>query len=117
MLVFQANSSVTCEIPDRERLVRRCTPEMIPTDSSIGRVIRLSTSAGAAPAYFVSIVSVGYEISGRRFTGRRVKDTAPKMTTATTSIPMATGRRTESVTRLMSGPRRPSRVAGGNGAP
>ena len=101
MFVFHANSSVTCDNPERDRLVRRCTPEMIPTDSSIGRVTRLSTSAGAAPAYFVSMVRVGYEISGSRFTGSRVNDTAPKMTTATTSMPMATGRRTESETRLM----------------
>ena len=105
MFVFHANSSVTWDRPERERLVRRWTPEMIPTDSSIGRVTRLSTSAGAAPAYFVSMVSVGYEISGRRLTGSRVNDTAPKMTVATTSMPMATGRRTEQRDEAHGGPR------------
>src|SRR3972149_3326059 len=52
------------------------------------------------------MVSVGYEMSGSRLTGSRVNDTAPKMATATTSMPTATGRRTESVTRLMADPGR-----------
>ena len=88
---------------------------MMPTASSMGRVTRLSISAGAAPAYRVSIVSVGYEMSGRRLTGRRVNDTAPKMATATTSMPTATGRRTESVARFMAdpGPKRRTRMTEG----
>ena len=99
MSVSQANSSVTSEVPAREREVTRRSPGTTPTSSSRGRVTKVSTSIGAAPGSRVSTVSVGYEISGSRFTGSRPSDTRPKTQAATVNMATLTGRRMQAAIR------------------
>ena len=52
--------------------------------SSMGRVTSFSTSSGAASGYSERTVSVGYEMSGSRFSFRRDRDTMPNSTMAPT---------------------------------
>jgi hypothetical protein len=59
MSVPQANSRITSAWPARETERTERTLRMIPTDSSIGRVISVSSSSGAAPGRSVRTVSVG----------------------------------------------------------
>ena len=59
MLVPHANSRITSDCPERDTERTWRTFLMMPTASSTGRVIRFSTSSGAAPGSSVRIVSVG----------------------------------------------------------
>ena len=58
----------------------------------MGRVIRLSTSSGAASAYSVWMVSVGYEMSGSKFSARRSSEMYPNRLIASRNIETVTGR-------------------------
>ena len=59
MSVPQANSRITSAWPARDTDRTERTLRMMPTDSSIGRVISVSSSSGAAPGRSVRTVSVG----------------------------------------------------------
>jgi hypothetical protein len=59
MSVPQVNSRITSDWPERDTERTRFTFLMTPTTSSIGFVIRFSTSSGAAPGSSVRTVSVG----------------------------------------------------------
>ncbi|MBA7660433.1 hypothetical protein ES703_68435 [subsurface metagenome] len=93
MAVPQLNSRITSESPALDTEPTRTTPATIPTASSMGLVIRFSTSPGAAPGYSVLIVMVGKVISGSRSMPSRLKEIRPKITTAAVSMTTVTGLR------------------------
>jgi hypothetical protein len=80
----------TSETSGLDLELTRTTFDIMPTASSIGLDIRFSISLGAAPGYSVRTVNVGYEISGKRFMGSRLKDINPKMTSVAISITTVT---------------------------
>ena len=59
MSVPHANSRITSAWPARDTERTDLTFRMMPTDSSIGRVMSVSSSSGAAPGRSVRTVKVG----------------------------------------------------------
>ncbi len=65
------------------------------TARSIGRVTCASISSGATLGQEVTTEMLGSDTSGRRSTGRRVRQMAPRRTIAAMRIVTVTGRETE----------------------
>ena len=64
-------------------------------------VIRVSTTAAAAPGYMVSIETTGGSMFGYSRNGRRSNDTSPKATSSSDMTAASTGRVTETSDRIM----------------
>ena len=68
-------------------------PFTAPIEASRFEVISFSTSSGLLPGYSVQIVTDGYLISGKRFTGSLLNDIRPKTDMAINIIITVTGLR------------------------
>ncbi len=82
--------------------VTSSTPGTVPTISSMIWVTSRSITSGLAPSYSVRTVIVGSSMVGSRSIRRRLKDTAPSITTIRVTIVMKIGRRTLNSGRFIS---------------
>ena len=99
--VPQVKVTRTLLFPSDEMEETSSTPGTALMACSTGRVTSSSISSGLAFSYEVEMLRVGKLMSGIRSTGRRVKDTAPRMMTINVAITVNTGRCTENRARFI----------------